>query len=145
MPTVSTAPVVKTRLLELLTAAATGVQVGRHHPGDALEPESIFTGRVRGNSEIPVARAGRKKREEEYTIEVWFVVAHATTQLDAELRAFELLGLLEDLLANDPTLGQDPTTRATLDGWETETSFDAGTGGHQTLLRADVGVACRLS
>lgn len=145
MPTTSTAPVVKTRLLELLAAAATGVQVERHHPGDALAHEAIFTGRVRGTSSIPVAKAGRKKREEEYTIEVWFVVAHATTELDAELRAFELLGLLEDALANDPTLAQDATTRATLDGWETETGVDPGTGGYQTLLRADVGVACRLS
>lgn len=145
MPVHSTAPAVKTALLATWTETAS-LGVTRHHPGDAMKREAVFSGRVRGRSTIPVMRAGRKKREEDYTVEVWIRVAKASTEADAEDRSFELLGELEDRLANDPGLGLgEPTLRATLDGWETETGFDPGTGGWETVLRADVGVANRLS
>lgn len=120
----STVVVVKAQLVVKMAAAlanastdGTQVQVEYAWPGPATEPESVFLGRhpaledIRTDAthEDPTIKAGRRSRQESYDIPitVW-VFGPNLTPADAqkcELRAFELLGLIEDMLADDPLIG----------------------------------------
>lgn len=139
-----TLPVAKVAVVAGLVAAFPTVQVVRHHPGDLIQRETVFTGRAVGTSTIPVMRAGRKKRQEDYTFDVFFLVAKHEGEQDAEDRAYELLAGLETFLATNPTLGIDSTLVATLATFESETGFDPETNGWATILRAAVRVMTRL-
>lgn len=143
----STAPALKAALLTALVTALTvdGTQVVYSHPGDALEPEAVFLGDVRGTSEVPTSRAGRLARHERYTLDVWIsVVADGATAEAAETRAYALLAKLEDVLADTATLGL-AIVAAVLGEWDASLAFDDARRGWSALLRVGVDVNARLS
>ena len=107
MATSSTVPTAKAALVELFGAALSGVQVEYGRPADNdLKRECVYVGDVTGAQRIPVHSAGRKPREEAYSIEVVVAVLKTRGGLsDAEERAFELLAECEDVVADDSTLG----------------------------------------
>lgn len=144
----STVPTVRSALLVALgaRAALAAVQVSYSHPGQAIEPESVYLGAARGSDEIPVIRAGRKKRQESYTLDVFFdVVADGPTGQEASERAWTLFGELEDLLADDPSLGQPAPLWAVLGDWSETLFFDDARQGFGSLLRAAVQIEARLT
>jgi hypothetical protein len=148
MATRSTVPTVRAALVTALAArpALTGVQVAHSHPGAAVEVESVYLGRARGSDNVPVMRAGRKRRQESYTVDVFFdVVGDGPTGQDASERAWTLFGELEDLLADDPSLGQAPPFWAVLGEWDETLFFDDTRQGFGSLLRAAVQIEARLT
>lgn len=146
MATTSTVPTARAALVAALTTAVTPTQVAWSHPGDSREPESVYLGEARGSSEYATIRAGRKKRQERYGIDVIIDVAtDGPDGQDASERAYELLGELEDLLADDPSLGLPPPFWAGLGSWTEVPFFDEARRGIGTLIRATVQCEARLT
>lgn len=112
----STVPTVKAQLVSLIDAALI-VPVTYAWPGPEAAAECVFLGphpqtadiRLDVSSEIPTIKAGRKQRQEDYTVRVtvWSFQPELTSEDAAtcELRAFTLAGEVEDVLADDPRLG----------------------------------------
>lgn len=147
MPTNSTIPAVRNQLVALLKArpALSGLQIEAHWPVQ-IEDESVHCGEVRASSTIPVMTAGRKRREEDYELDVW-IVAGAPGQIaaQAEARAQALFVELEDIVANDPSLGgaAGSTLRVTLDSYEWRTGPDDE--GYGSTIKAVLGCKARLT
>lgn len=141
-------PTFRAALLAALQAkpALSQVQTSYSHPGDAREDESIYLGELRGSSEVPVLRASRKKREERYTLDVWIDVdAVGPDAQTASERAWALFGELEDVLADDPSVGLAAPFRAVLGDFTETLMFDESRRGWGSLLRAGVDVEARLA
>lgn len=144
----SSAPTFRAALLAALQArpALAQVQVAYSHPGDTVDHEAIYLGELRGDSNIPVIRAARKKREERYALDVWFDVAAVGPDAQtASERAWALFGELEDLLAEDPTVGLPAPFRAVLGDFTETLMFDESRRGWGSLLRAGVECETRLT
>lgn len=124
MATTSTIPTVKAQLVtKFTTALATAspsagqVQVAYAWPGPNTKSEAVFLGyhpelrdiRLESVSEIPTIKAGRKQRQENYTVPVTIWTFHPEYTPDraddCEARAFVLFGHLEDELADDVQIG----------------------------------------
>lgn len=138
----STVVTVKKAMVTTLQARAglAGIQVSYAHPGDKLEPDSIWMGDVRGHHEIAALRAGRKVRNEEYTLDVIVSVLKAGGDVqDAEDRAFVLFIEVEGALADDPRLG------GTVLEWAKAGEFTTTVGMTETggLAEIKLGVECR--
>ena len=148
MATRSTVPTVRAALVALLSArpALANVQVSYSHPGDALEHESIFLGDMRATAELATVRAGRRTRNESYTIDVWVEVnSDGPTAQTCEERAWTLLGELEDQLADDATLGLTQPFWAVLAEAEESVYFDDAKRGFVARIRAGVRCEARLT
>lgn len=148
MATTSTAPTFRAALLAALQARAAlaAVPTFYSHPLDTIEHEAIYLGEVRGDSNIPVLRASRKKREERYTLDVWFDVAAVGPDAQtASERAWALFGELEDVLAEDPTVGLPAPFRAVLGDFTETLVVDESRRGWGSLLRAGVDCETRLT
>lgn len=142
----STVPAVKAQLVALLTAALPTVDVTYSHPGDAIQPESVYLGGVRGSHDYPVVRAGRKPRQETYTIDVWIeALRDGTTSQEAEERAWVLFGELEDAIADDPTLGLAIVGWARVADWDDFLAWDLQRQGWSARIRAGVTIEARLT
>lgn len=87
--------------------ACAGVQVTPAWPGDRNQTaEMIWLGDIEGVMALPVGVGGRKPRDDKFDLRVLFRVAQLA-DLDATLsRLFELVGAVEDVLADDPTLAE---------------------------------------
>lgn len=126
MSSSSTLPQVKAQLVTLLTAAlatsgASGGQIPVQYAWTPdAEDEMVFLGRrdedgptwtSRLTHDIATIKAGRKHRDETYTVEVTvWTYRHDVAPSDAnevDERAFELVEEVENVLANDPRLGLD--------------------------------------
>lgn len=152
MSTTSRVVAVRQQLRTLLAAAADAntkvfytAAIGQELPNDA-----IYNGGVRsGTSEIPVQKPGRKKREESFVTEVAVeVVRGGADSSTAETRAFELLAVLENVLANDVSLGlsaTDPTLRAHLEDYDVSITVDEARRGWRCRITAGVRVETRLA
>lgn len=110
MATTSTVPAVRAALVSLLTSAIndTDVQVTHGRQQNSLVKRQVVTVGAASpyTSEIANLKAGRKQRDETYSIEVIFWVAKPRgVPYDADTRVWTLFAELEDLLADDPTLG----------------------------------------
>jgi hypothetical protein len=143
--TSSTIPAAKTALVSLIGAAlatsgpgSTAIQVAYGRPADnLLARECVYVGDVTGTQSVPVARgSGRKTRQEEYRVEVVVAVLMVEGEVtDAEARAYTLLAEVEDVVADDSTLGL-----ATNVGY-----FQATTGSFDAIADyTDEGPACVL-
>lgn len=144
MATTSRTVAIKQRLVSLVAAALPGVQVVYGFPGDALEREAIYTGKARVDSTIPSSKAGRKIREEVVTVDVVIAVQDPDGDYEsAEARALVLLAAVEDVLANDVTLGSlDGVQWASLGSFElTPVAWDHASG---AVIVAEVETHCRL-
>lgn len=106
MATVSTYATVKSQLVTSLAAHAdlstADVTYGWRAWGAT---EQVFLGDVEGESRIPTIKSGRKQRQENYTVDVIFRVydhdGSPSGDADTEARALEMLGALDDVLADD--------------------------------------------
>jgi len=144
----STAPTFRAALLAALQArpALSAVPVTYSHPGDARENEAIYLGEVRGSSDIPTIRAARKARQERYTLDVWIDVdAVGPDAQTASERAWTLYGELEDILADDPSVGLPAPFWAVLGDFTETLMFDEARRGWGSLLRAGIDVEARLT
>lgn len=71
-----------------------------------MERSCIYLGEISGAMGIPTMRAGRKHRDEEFSLRINIDVLKAGgTQQDAEEEAYELMALIEDVVADDPGTG----------------------------------------
>ena len=95
-----------------MTTALPGVQVSPSWPGpDVTDEETLFVGaEVKNwNLEIPTMKAGRKQRQETYTItlEAWVArpgLLRAESANAARTRAIEIIDAVDSFLADDPEL-----------------------------------------
>lgn len=143
MATTSTAVSLKTQLVTSLTAALPAVQVSYGSKGDEAETDTIWIGQAQGRFEIPTMKAGRKSRDEDYTVDVWITAIDFGGSIsDVETTAFSYLAELEDILADTPGLVAG-TIAALVTDWECE-SYNLQEGAGATL-KATVGVNARLN
>lgn len=162
MATSSTVPAVKKQLVALFkaslaTASVTGGQIQTAYawPGANAEAESVFLGyhpdvrdiRLDAVSDVPTIKAGRKHRQESYTVPVtvWTFdpkfVADKAEQCEA--RAFALFDPLQDVLADDPQIGLSSIQTALL-GDHASTLWPFKTGWACELV-FEVNVQARLT
>lgn len=81
------------------------IQVEPGWPGDLLAAEAVWVDQLDGEVSIPVLSAGRKYRDDRFTIPFEIRVAGKGT-LDATMtRLSEIVAGIEDDLADDPGLG----------------------------------------
>lgn len=126
MATHSTVPAVSAAIVSVVAPALPGVQVVEGRPADSLlQRECVYTGQVTGHHAIANIKAGRKQRNENYTIDVVCSVLQARgTVAAARNRAYELVAAVEDALANDPFLGAvDGLIAATAGGFRDVSDF----------------------
>lgn len=104
---------VKRRLVELLAARPelATVEVAYAWPGPNTRNEALFFGEAaEGTSTVPTIAAGRKQRQEDYDLELvaWVFMPGNTGAPGAEaaeVRAFQLMESVDNLLADNPRLG----------------------------------------
>lgn len=132
MATTSTVPAARAALVSLLAAALPTTQVAYSHPGEAAENNTVFLGDATVRHELATMRAGRRTRDESWSIDVWVLAtADGPDAQTASEQAWTLVAAVENTLANDASagLGQpfwvavgDATERLTFDeqrrGWE---------------------------
>lgn len=165
MATVSTIPTVKARIVTVLTAATTtsgpdggALQVTYAWPGpNTLEHEAIFLGfhpalrdiRLDADHDIPTIKAGRKQRQENYTIPMTIWTFRPDLDADeaatAEARAFTLLGLVEDEFADDVNIGLANAVIHHLQVESISTTLFPFETGWACALEVDVTVRARLT
>lgn len=107
MATGSTIPTVIAAIRDGLAAVVpVGTEVRWGRPADSLVVRhAVYVGDFDLQSRIPTIKAGRKQREERYTFDVVFWEAPARGTVEAALtQALANYDLLDDLLADDPTL-----------------------------------------
>lgn len=117
MATNSTVPTIKAQLVSQFRAELT-VPVDYAWPGPNAEDQCVFLGqhpgvseeiRIDGTSEIPTIKAGRKQRQEDYTVRVtvWSFRPDLTSDgaQECETSAFAMFSEIEDVLADDPQIG----------------------------------------
>jgi hypothetical protein len=99
----------KGALLDLLTdrAGLAEVQLAYADPGRFRRTECIFFGSTRGEHKIASIKAGRQSRNERLEVELYLYAYHKGSQdpKTSEARVLELLGEVEDALAESPQLG----------------------------------------
>ena len=146
----TTIPAVKLALFNKLTADANiqslGVQVAYSHPGEALTNQAVYLGNAQFDVHIPVfAGAARLRRQEEYLLEVFISVAQPTSDAQlADATAWSAYNSLDDILANDPTVGG-----LVIKAWprhiEGKVGFDESRRGWGALIKVEVAVEARLT
>lgn len=121
MATTSQAPQFKADLVTALRAGLPGVQVEYAWPGPNTESECVYLDRVEGTVSYPALMAGRKMRQEDYTVDVVIWVHQPDTSplafQECESRAFQLRAAIEDALAADPGF-------SSASKWALEDSFE---------------------
>ena len=114
----STVAAVKTAIITALAARAglAGVQVEYADPAKHRQDELIYFGNTRGRHEIAAIRAGRKPRNETYTLDLYIgAVKRGETVSAAEDRVAALLAEVEGLVADDPQLTAAGLAAGTID------------------------------
>jgi hypothetical protein len=133
---------IKANLKTALRANTTlsGVQVSYGDPGGDAQRETVWLGHTEDGSQEPLAmRAGRRRREENYTLHVHVEVIGRPTPEDNEARATDLCTAVEEVLADDPKVGNTPgVIHAVVAGVEMATGET--TDGPRTVLTIFVSV-----
>ncbi len=159
MATTSTVPTVKAQLVAVLAAALDGMDVPVTYawPGKETGPEAVFLGphpatadiRVDQTSQIPTIKTGRKARQENYTVRltVWSFMPEETSDEAAkcEARAFEILGPIEDALADDPRIGLAPALLQRTEIEDVASTLFPFKSGWACELAVDIAVFARLT
>ena len=125
--------------------ALTGVQIARQIPAD-IAAEHVLLANIEGTMQLRTIKAGRKQREDRFTITVYIGAMRAgQTAEQAENRAAAFLAALEDVLANDATLtGVDGVQQINL-GRVLGPDVETNTEGHIGTAVADVDVVAFLN
>ncbi|MDQ3107514.1 MAG: hypothetical protein M3Q68_06870 [Actinomycetota bacterium] len=140
-------PAVKAALVALLTTAINDatVQVVWGRPQDSLvSRQCVYIADVSYASEIANIKSGRKQRDERYTVDVVISIYLPRGESQTcEERAYALLDSLENVLADDPTLGGVDGL-----GWAVLGNVSVATvqlkEGPNCVIVADVDVLARL-
>lgn len=141
MSTTSTVVSLRAALVTALEAARSGdlanLQISRRWPGPDTEAEGIYLGAAAGSSEIASLKAGRQHRNERFQLEVilqaWRAAETPDTADLVELRLWEMKALLENVLADTPTVGV--VEWAEVSSWEDEiVPFESGWRGRLTVV-----------
>jgi len=148
---VSVLPAAQAALLAQIQAAVAlstlpTTQVTPSHPGDALQPSAIYLGEALTPITIPVSRgAGRVVREEHWRQDLFVSVARpGDFATDAQVDAFLLYAVIENVLATNPTLGVDGIIVATPQEVNCKIAFSATRMGWDCVLKIIVGIESRL-
>jgi len=149
--TVSVLPAAQAAFLAQVQAAVAisslpTTQVTPSHPGAALQPEAIYLGEASTPLDIPVSRgAGRVVRAEHWSQDVWVSVAReGDFATAAQVDAFTLYAVIENVLSTNPTLGVDGVIVATPKEVHCKIAFSATRAGWDCVLRIIVGIESRL-
>lgn len=148
MATVSTIPTVRAQLVALLAArpGLAGVQVEYTHPGQELEGETIFLGDSRSAIALATVRAGRRTRQESYTLDVWVEVnGDGPTAQTASERAWTLVGEIEGQLADDASLGLSQPFWAHVAEADQSVYVDDAKRGYVSRIRVGINCEARLT
>lgn len=142
MATTSTLVDVETALLSLLRSRAWNrhVVIDAAVPGeDRLERDHIYLGDSRGRQDDAAMKAGRRWRNESYSLDVvvW-TLRPGGTPADAKTAAVELWGGVDDILADYPTLGLDAVTGAEIGDWAVSAVSQPNGAACQIVLSVDV-------
>lgn len=140
----TTVPTARAALHNLIAAAPAlaGVQVSYSHPGDAVETDTVYLGDARGRQEPATIRAGRRSRDEEYTIDVWVeTTVDGPSAADADVRVWALAAAVEDVVANDASLGLAQPFWAGITEKDQRLGFDEDRRGWACRVR--LGVLCK--
>lgn len=107
MPTNSICVATRQRLRDLIADGLPGVQVEYAWPAKQLQPRAVWLGRLRSTIDIETFKANRKNRVDEFDVDVWCAASGRgyPTAEAADAAAEELVHAVEDVLADDPTLG----------------------------------------
>lgn len=147
MSTHSTIPTVRQKLVDLLKARPDLAEVLIAYALPTWpEREAIYFSGATFRHDLPVMRANRKPRDEEYELRGYIVAAAPGNASDeADLRAFELLGVLEDVLADDPQLGFTDGTIAWSKLGQCDAGLDPEREGWDGLIQFRIEVMARLT
>src|SRR5437764_12511497 len=109
-PTTSIRTAVKERLVSLLSQELTAVQVSYAWPGKDFQNECVYLGASRGNVTIPVYVAGRKTRDDTFTVNVHFYAGKPgqSPAKETDQRAEELYAALQHIPPYNPQLDDIP-------------------------------------
>ncbi len=112
--------------------------------------EAIWLGDATESEQIPLLTAGHLHRDETIAQELVIQVMIPTTdgtQVAADTRAVELLGRVQDILANNVDLGVTDPARfeAVLTGWKLTRGYIGNTGGHGARFDCTVQFTARLT
>ena len=147
MAATSTAPVARLALFNLFAAAPglSGVQVSYSHPGDAMETDTVYLGDIRGRSAPATIKAGRRTRDESYTVDVWVeTTVDGPSAQGASERAWTLAAAVEDVVAADASLGLPPPFRAFLGDMDERIGLDEDRRGWASKIRMSIDCQMRL-
>jgi hypothetical protein len=123
----------------------TGVLVRDSYPYTGIQPESIWCEDAESDAEIPLMKAGTKKVDETVTTD-WVVqvqMADGSEQITADQRAAEILGELQQQLAETPQV-VDAILWAELVSWRLRRG-QLGNGGHGSRYEITVRHKARLT
>lgn len=129
MQRVSSFPMVAEALHDLLVLRLGEGIVNYGAPTKFLTSEYVAIGEIEdGIHDVPVSKSGRKPRDETYLLITNISVTKpGITPKAAWERAFELMGIMEDVVAEDITLGlrdDHPTLRCTWEEFEMQSDQD---------------------
>jgi hypothetical protein len=143
---------VRTAVIDALVTALkakpvlANIQTSEGWPGKSLEHESVWVGKVTGLITFPLMMAGRKIRDDHFTVTIIFMSGNpGDTISDANDRVETYYGALEDIFADDQTLGSlDGVLSILLD--QVEGPRGAFTDeGATSYITADIAVHARYS
>jgi hypothetical protein len=146
MATTSTVPAARQALYTALVAALPSVQVSYSHPGEAVERDTVYLGDARGRHDPATIKAGRRTRDEQYTLDVWVEsTADGPDAREAFERCFVLKAEVEDVLADDASLGLGQPFWMLVGDFEAVTGWDEDRRGHAARVRIGIEVRARLT
>lgn len=141
MPTSSTLVSVETALVDLLRRRyGSDVRVDGAPPGeDKLERDNVYLGDVRGEHTDAAMKAGRRWRDESYSIDVvvWTLRPGAEVS-EAKAAAVDLWETVENVLADNPTLGVEGVTGAGISEFEVSAMMNPNGAVCQIVLSVDI-------
>jgi hypothetical protein len=130
-------------------AGLSGVQVAYEYPMPQPEPQAIWLAGAEAELDVPVARAGRRKVQEEYTVTLvaQVLMQQGEGQEAADLAALALLQEVQQELADNPQTTPE-IMWAELRGWAHSVGpFGDASGGNVSRgsrFEIRIGVRARL-
>jgi hypothetical protein len=115
----------------------TGVTVEPGWPGDRVPAaQLIWFDEIDGAISVPVMTGGRKQRADTFTLSIQIRVIGLGTLDETMSRLFEIVGVVENLLADDTSLGDlDGVLSAELtNGRQTSAMFPEGPAAYGELI-----------
>ncbi|HEX8781154.1 MAG TPA: hypothetical protein VF728_08325 [Nocardioides sp.] len=137
--TTSTAPAVAESVTRLVTDALgpSEVRVLNGRPPDAegaRKRELVFVDDIVGSHDIATMKSGRNPRDERYTVNIAIaVIGTRGTVAKARARAFELMGVVENVVADNKTLDVEGVLSAKVGEWRTN-AFHSNEGPNAEIV-----------